>query len=110
MRKILQTLLLLCCLGPIAATQAAADDAVVENEATDQTDGESQDAQRGVKKEKKGWSGMTIFLLVFTFSVLFLISTATALNRLGGKPPPRPKSSDTSPRKKAKTGKERFRL
>lgn len=110
MRKFLQTLLLLCCLGPIVATHAAAEDVVVENGTTAQAAGESQHAQSGEAKEKKGWSGMTIFLLVFIFSVLFLISSATALNRLGGKPPPRQKGQTNSAQRKAQTGKERFRL
>ena len=112
MRKVIQTLFLLCCFGIIMTSAVAAEESgdVAESEATAQADAEAQEAQSGEEKEKKGWSGMTIFLLVFIFSVLFLISSATAMNRLGGKPPPRQEGQGPSPRRKAQTGKERFRL
>lgn len=63
----------------------------------------------------EGWSGFSIFLLVFTVSVLFVLSTATALNRMGGgggKPPtgrPR-KPTTTAKRSSLPKDRERFRL
>jgi len=58
-------------------------------------------------KAKKG--GMSVFWIVFVIAILFVISSATALNRLGGKPP---KHGDNKarPRNKSGTDEHRFRL
>lgn len=68
-----------------------------------------QEQEKGADKED---NGMLIFWLVFAGAVLFVLSSATALNSLGGKPPPRSHGDGTGPQRKKKTaeGKERFRL
>jgi hypothetical protein len=63
-------------------------------------------------EDKEGWSGMTVFAVVFIFALLFVLSSATALNNLGGKKrqPPQPRSKTTPSRRKVPEGKDRFRL
>ncbi|MFO7592584.1 MAG: hypothetical protein R6X15_00875 [Pseudomonadota bacterium] len=69
------------------------------------------------KDEKsEGWSGFTIFLLVFVFALLFVISSATAMNALGGKKGAPPGRDRKPPQRKKITGdklpqgKDRFRF
>jgi hypothetical protein len=69
-------------------------------------------AEEGSGTDKEG-GGMTVFLLVFLFSILFVLSSATALKALGGKQPPargKPRPKPTQTRKKLPEGEERFRL
>ncbi|MCW8827897.1 MAG: hypothetical protein OQK94_02450 [Gammaproteobacteria bacterium] len=103
MQRVLQAIIVMCCLVSFSALYAQetspAEQLTIEAQADEKGDG-----------EQKGWSGMTIFWLVFAFSVLFLISSATALNRLGGKPPPIRKKPETRPRSKANESRGRFRL
>ena len=63
-------------------------------------------------KQEEG-HGISVFWMVFIGAILFVLSSATALNSLGGKPPPR--SGDGTSRrprkpKDDKDPKDRFRL
>lgn len=103
MQKLVTILLVLFCLGGPPAVQAEqAPDA--ESAQAAAPAGEEQ------APEEEGWSGFSIFLLVFVFSVLFILSSATALSRMGGKPPPRTPHKPSSQRPGGSDGKDRFRL
>lgn len=109
MRKLcLYVLLAGVCVVGMSAAQAVralpeSEPTVVEMPADGKTD-----------QAKAGWSGMTIFLLVFVFSILFVISSATTMNKLGGKgkktPPKQRPRKATSSNNKIPHGKDRFRL
>jgi hypothetical protein len=73
--------------------------------------------EQQVGDEEEGSDGMLVFGLVFLFALLFVLSSATALNTLGGKPrankdkdKPRPRPGPAPTRNKMPQGKERFRL
>ncbi len=105
MRKLLQLMVLLGCLAAWPAAFA--------QEPVDNGEAVSAPASSEVAAEEKGgWSGMTVFAVVFVFALLFVLSSATALNSLGGKkrqpPPSRPKT--TPSQRKVPEGKDRFRL
>lgn len=105
MRKLLGVLALFSCLFWLPAGYAG------ETAATSSQ--EPVAAHQAEKKpEKSEGHGISIFLLVFIGAILFVISTATALNALGGKPPPRSGSGTTpKPRKSpSEDPKDRFRL
>lgn len=102
MRRFLGVFLLVACLvwlpsGGFAAAQE------VPTGAT---------AQKSAKKpQKEKGNGVTLFLLVFGGAVLFVLSTATALNSLGGKPPAK-RDDARAPARRSANGdpKSRFRL
>lgn len=103
MRGLLQVMMVLLSLmaPPAFAAEQAGDAAPPASAAEAQS-----------QEKDEGWSGTTIFLLVFIFSVLFVLSSATAMNALGGrKPTPRPGPRRQSPGERKKPeGKDRFRL
>jgi hypothetical protein len=105
LRKLLGVLLLFSCLFWLTAGYA---------EEAEVTSGQASDTTHQVEKkpEKSEGHGISVFLLVFIGAILFVISTATALNALGGKPPPRSGSGTTTkPRKSSSEDpKGRFRL
>lgn len=106
--KLMHILFVLVCLAGFSTSYAT------ETPISEQTQMEEPAKEKDAKSE--GWSGFTIFLLVFVFALLFVISSATAMNRLGGKgwaprsreaTPPTPKKTTDS---KLREGKDRFRL
>lgn len=82
----------------------------------DETGESAKDVQVAVqhaaeKPQQEKGHGFSLFWIVFIVAILFVVSSATALNTLGGKPPPRSGSGDASKRKKAaEDPKDRFRL
>lgn len=110
MSKLLQ-LLIICTLLWLSPLQAAPDSGV----SADGTESELT-AEVPPPEKAEGWSGFSIFILVFVISVLFVLSSATALTRMGGgkssKPPKRAvKSPAASPkRSRIPQGEDRFRL
>lgn len=109
MLKLLQVLVVMGCLFGLSQGYAA--EAPVSAAVQVEAPAEGKDAE-----ESKGWSGFTIFLLVFVFALLFVISSATAMNALGGKGrAPRNRDEATPKRKKSTEsklpeGQDRFRL
>lgn len=103
-RNLMKVLIVACSLYWLPALHAAEPAAGKAAQSSEVASPE----QAGVKEEKKG--GFSIFWIVFLVSILFVLSSATALNRLGGKPPPRGKGGAPRPRKKAANDERRFRL
>ena len=108
MLKILQVLVVICCFGGLPLSYAG--DPALSQPVQVEVSADDKGEQSG------GWSGFTIFLLVFVFALLFVISSATAMNALGGKKGA-PRSRDEAPPKRKKSterklpeGKDRFRL
>lgn len=65
--------------------------------------------------DEGGWSGLTIALLIFFIAFAYIFSSATALNRLGGKgrtapPKPRERPRSSNATKGLPEGRDRFRL
>lgn len=108
MLKLLQVLVVMGCLFGLSQGYAA--------EAPGSAAAQVEVPAEGKDAESKGWSGFTIFLLVFVFALLFVISSATAMNALGGKGrAPRNRDEATPKRKKSTEsklpeGQDRFRL
>lgn len=99
MKNVVKALMLIYCLcwQPITYAVEPMSDKPVQSETTTQP----QDMAKPKKK------GMSIFWIVFAVAILFVISSATALNRLGGKAP---KRDNENPRPRNKSGKDRDRF
>ncbi len=104
MRNILKAMLLLVCLSGFS--MAVAQESMAEPVVQDQP--VSEGGVEAPKAKKKG--GFTLFLIVFLVAVLFVLSSATALKRMGGKPPLRVKTPPPNRRGKLPEGDKRFRL
>jgi len=101
--KVIKALVIACCLNwlPVVHAEEVPADKPVQTEVSPAA------THTDEKKTKKG--GVSTFWIVFIVSILFVLSSATALNTMGKKPPPRG-SDKTPPRKKSDNGKNRFRL
>ena len=97
----MKAVVVVCCLCWLPAVHAQQETAGTQVEAT-------STAKAGTEKEKKG--GFSVFWVVFLVSILFVISSATALNALGGRPPSHDKGKTPPLRKRAGNDERRFRL
>lgn len=102
MRSLISIVLLFCCLYWLPVVHAE------ETESGKSQASAMVDQEKTATKEKK--DNFTLFWIVFAVSILFVISSATALNRMGGKPPSGGKEGTPSPRKKPADDERRFRL
>ncbi len=96
--------MLICLHGFTSAygIEALPDETVQETQAaTEKAAAAPQEAEKN--------NGFSVFLVVFLIAVLFVLSSATALKGLGGKPPARRTAKPSSPRKLPE-GNKRFRL
>ncbi|MEJ2407167.1 MAG: hypothetical protein P8171_23365 [Candidatus Thiodiazotropha sp.] len=102
MKKLMRALLLLlvtCGMMPVYAETVSVEPSSPVEKASP--------AKKDIEGKEKS-NGMTLFLLVFIGAVLFVLSSASALNALGGRPPR--KDGTTPPVKKKKSGDERDRF
>lgn len=111
MRIVLQLLIMAMVFAfaaPLSAEQPGASAPTAEIAA----DSREKTGKEEAEGQDKGWSGMTIFLLVFIFSVLFVVHSATALSRFEGKRPPPGAEKPHSGKKKEDKEEQarRFRL
>jgi len=98
--KALLMLCWLCWIPPLHAEDGAVSKPTASAEIAQES---------ATPKEKK--EGFSLFWIVFGVSILFVLSSATALNRLGGKPPSRSEGGTLRPRKESGDEEERrFRL
>jgi len=105
LRKLLSILVLALCLGGWPSAYAA-------DEGQSAKSAETTSQQKEKKADTREDDGMMIFWLAFLGAILFVLSSATALNSLGGKPPPRRNGDGAEPdrKKNVAEGKDRFRL
>lgn len=103
-RNLFKVLLVACCLYGLPALHAAepATDKSPQSETT-------QTEQPGTPQKKKG--SVSLFWVVFIIAILFVLSSATALNSLGRRPPSHNKGANApQPRRKSAKDERRFRL
>lgn len=88
--------------------------ATAQSQVTPNTTKGAEQAVAAEPESEEGWSGFSVFLLVFIISILFVASTATALNNMGGKAPPKrpgkPRPKSTATGRKLPQGRDRFKL
>lgn len=104
MRNLMKVILVACCLYGLPALHAA--EPVTGKPPQSEATGT---AQPGTPQKKKG--SVSLFWVVFIIAILFVLSSATALNALGRRPPSHNKGAGAPrPHRKPAKDERRFRL